>query len=81
MQQACSSCGYRQTDWTSVLLGVAVVVVYATLMIGLGSPRSNLGYRLVVVAGFALSGMGIGWRRERNRLIHKLHSPVGTPSQ
>ena len=81
MQQACSTCGYRLIDWTSVLLWTGNFIIFMLLTIELSPSWSNFGYHLLVIAGFNLSLMGIGWRIQRNKLIHKLHSPVGAPSQ
>ena len=81
MQQACPTCGYRPFEWTTVLLGLAIFIVFVFLTIERGPSWSNFGYHLVVLAGYLLSLMGMIWRGQRNRLIHKLHSPVGAPSQ
>ncbi len=81
MQKACSTCGYRTIDLTTLLLSTANVIVFVLLTIELSPSWSNFGYHILVIAGFYLSVMGIVWRGQRNRLIHKLHSPVGAPSQ
>jgi hypothetical protein len=54
----------------TVFLAIASMIICMMLIIALGPPRSNLGYRFVVVAGYGLSMAGVVWRRERNKLIH-----------